>query len=186
MAAFVPPEPAPAHMVADRIEALATDERLILESLLARLELGRHQYGPWVVDDGRAYPAEAYEEVIDGLHYCAAEIVRRHRLATARRRRVYVCHPYAGDPVGNAARVRVICRRLVAEGVLPIATHLYLPAFLDEATERELALELCLELVDLSDEVRVYGGRITSGMARELERAHERGIPVVFDPESVS
>lgn len=166
--------------LADRVASLGCDERQILESLLGRLEVGRDTYGPWNVRDGRDYPAEAFEEIIDGLHYCAAELVRRRHLATGRRRRIYVCHPYANDPAGNAVLVRGICRALVAEGRLPIAPHLYLPAFLDEATERELALELCLELVDLCDEVRAYGAVITPGMGREIAYARQRGIPVRF------
>ena len=36
-----------------RIEALQQDEREILELLLGRLELGRTQYGPWDVNDGK-------------------------------------------------------------------------------------------------------------------------------------
>jgi hypothetical protein len=186
MATTVPRAPSPVESLTGRIQALANDERLILESLLARLEFGQRQYGPWIVDDGRDYPAEAYEEVLDGMHYCAAELVRQRRLSQCRRRLVYVCHPFADDPPGNVERVRNICRHLVAEGVLPIAPHLYLPAFIDEATERELALSLCLELVDVCDELRVFGANVTRGMNREIERATQRGIPVHFEPRDVS
>ncbi len=120
------------------------------------------------------------------MNYCAAEIVRRRRLAESRRRRIYVCHPYANDPPRNVERVRGICRQLVAVGYLPIAPHLYLPAFIDEATERELALSLCLELVDLSDELRVFGTDLTIGMGREIQHAKQRGIPIQYDRRGVS
>jgi hypothetical protein len=161
-----------------RIEALPPDERAIIDSLLTRIELGRRQYGPWVIDDGRDYPSETFAELIDGLHYCAAELVRQQRRERQRRRRVYVCHPYSADPVGNAKKVGELCRQLIAEGVLPIAPQLYLPAFIDETTERELALELCQELVDLADEVSVFDTQLTSGMGRELDRAKWRQIPI--------
>ena len=98
----------PLRGIAERVGALEADERLILETLLARIEAGRDCYGPWNVRDGRDYPAEAYEEIIDGLHYCAAEIVRRRHLAHGRRRRVYVCHPFANNPAANCVRVRAI------------------------------------------------------------------------------
>jgi len=166
-----------------RVTALAADEREICEALLSRLERGRKQYGPWRVDDGRDYPSEAYEEVLDGLHYVAADLVRRRRAEGARRRRVYVCHPFADDPAGNIERVRVISRQLVALGVMPVAPHLYLPQLLDEATERGQALALCLELLATCDEVRVFGGRVTAGMRREVEHAKRRGIPVRFETE---
>jgi hypothetical protein len=63
--------------IAARIEALEADERAIVEKLLDRIEQGRRVYGPWRVDDGRDYPAEALDEVIDALHYCAASLLRR-------------------------------------------------------------------------------------------------------------
>jgi hypothetical protein len=65
--------------LASRIQALPADERAILEALLDRMEAGRLQYGPWKVSDGRKYPAEAFQEILDALHYCAAELVRLGR-----------------------------------------------------------------------------------------------------------
>lgn len=165
------------------VNALHADEASMLEALLARLHAGRGTYGPWRTDDGRRYPREALHEVIDALNYCAAELVRMdRRQASSRSRtpRIYVCHPFAGDVQGNSERVRSICRDLVESGVLPIAPHLYLPRFLDEATEREQALGFCLELLDTCDEVRVYGDRVTAGMRREIERAEAIGLLVRF------
>jgi len=173
--------------VSPLLEAILTnlqgDERAIAETALGRLEQGRAVYGPWRLDDGRDYPREAMAEVVDALHYCAAELVRmrRNRPSTVGRlKRIYVCHPFAGDPGENTRKVRVICRSLVESGDLPIAPHLYLPAFLDEKTERELALVLCLELIAVCDELRVYGGTVTAGMRREIDRAEALGIPVRF------
>jgi DNA polymerase-3 subunit epsilon len=161
-----------------RVTALAADERQICETLLSRLERGRKQYGPWRVDDGRDYPSEAYEEVLDGLHYVAAELVRQRRVERARRRRVYVCHPFADDPAGNVERVRVISRQLLDEGLMPVAAHLYLPQLVDEGSERERALGLCVELLGTCDEVRVYGERVTEGMERELCEARRLGLRI--------
>jgi hypothetical protein len=169
-----------------RIRSLVADERSLVEAIVARLDAGRQDYGPWRTDDGRDYPREALAEVLDALNYCAAELVRLRRgrkAAGMRTRRVYVCHPFADDPEANAERVRGICRALTESGFLPIAPHLYLPQFLDEETERDRALSLCLELVGACDEVRVYGGRVTSGMRREIERAEAMSIPVRFVEE---
>ena len=52
-------------------------------------------------DDGRQYLREALAEVLDALHYCAAELVRldkRRQVPGFRTRRVYVCHPYRNAP----------------------------------------------------------------------------------------
>ncbi len=67
--------------LAERIAALPDDERAILETLLDRIEEGRQRYGVWNVNDGREYPAETLDEVIDALHYCAAGLVRLRRRA---------------------------------------------------------------------------------------------------------
>ena len=166
-----------------RVQSLEADERAIVETIVTRIEAGRREYGPWRTGDGRDYPREALAEVLDGLNYCAAEIVRlqRARMACAvRTRRIYVCHPFTDDPQASTDRVRELCRALTESGYLPVAPQLYLPQFLDEATERERALSLCLELVGACDEVRVYGGRVTAGMRREIERAEALSIPVRF------
>jgi len=171
-----------AMLLGERILDLEDDEYEILQTLLDRLEVGRRQYGPWHVDDGRDYPAEALEEVLDGLHYVAAELVRRRRQteSSKRKRRVYICHAYSSNPPLNCACIRRHCRALATAGLVPIAPQLYLPQFIDEATEREVALSLCLELVATCDEVRIFGAAITPGMQREIRFARERGIPVYF------
>ena len=65
--------------LAERIERLPADERAILDILLDRLEQGRADYGPWQVDDGRDNVAEAFDEILDAMHYTAAGLVRLKR-----------------------------------------------------------------------------------------------------------
>jgi len=170
--------------IGNRITSLPEDEREITETLLDRLDDGRTHYGAWRINDGRDYLEETYEELLDGLHYITAALVRRRRQNKARqRRRVYVCHPFAHDPLANIHLVRAISRTLIDAGVLPVAPHLYLPQLLDETTDRERALSLCLELVATCDEVRVFSDAVTDGMERELREAKRLGIPVRFARE---
>jgi hypothetical protein len=88
----------------------------------------------------------------------------------------YICHPFRDDPVGNAERVRRICEQLKHECV-PLAPHLLLPGYVDEATERDLALRHCLRLLAACDEVRVYG-EPTEGMRLEIAEARRLGMLV--------
>jgi hypothetical protein len=162
----------------------ASDEAAILDLLAERLRAGRGTYGPWRVTDGRHYPREALAEVLDALHYCAAELLRLDRAAPLpqpRARKVYVCHPFADDPVANIERVRGICIALLDRGLVPVAPQLYLPQFIDELSGRERALTLCLALLEDCNEVRVYGSAITAGMHREIAHAKALGIPVRLD-----
>lgn len=167
----------------EAFEELSADARAIAHTLMERLRDGCDEVGPWPVDDGRVCVHEALLEIMEALHYCAAELVRlerRQRPEGLRTRRVYVCHPFGDDPARNAERVRDICRALVVEGCVPVAPQLWLPQVIAEESERELALRLCLELLDDCDEVRVYGSDITDGMRREIARAEARGIEVKF------
>jgi hypothetical protein len=105
---------------------------------------------------------------------CGYAGLRRHT-----ERLVYICHAFRSDPRGNAERVRRICEQLKHDCV-PLAPHLLLPGFIDEATERDLALRHCLQLVAAADEVRVFGAELTAGMQLEIAEAHRLGIPVIY------
>jgi hypothetical protein len=96
---------------------------------------------------------------------------------------VYVCHPFAADPAGTVERVRHIVAHLVRTKVLPVAPHLYLPQLFDEATQRDEAMEACLEMLRRCDAVFVYG-EPSVGMVREIEEANRLRIPVVYREQS--
>ena len=93
-------------------------------------------------------------------------------------RRIFISHAYSGDPQTNNSRVSIIARDLVLKGHFPLAPQIYLPHFVDETRERDLALGLCLKLVELANVVRVYG-EPTAGMRVEIAEARRLDIPVV-------
>jgi hypothetical protein len=165
------------------VRNLNVDELQIAKSALSRLDEGRKIYGPWNLKDTRDYPEEALAEVVDALHYCAAELVRLRRdrfKNQSRRPRIYVCHAFSVSPEKNLRFVKAICREIVDSGGLPIAPQVYLTGFVDGRVEPGLVMTLCLELVALCDEVRVFDRIITSGMRREIDLAQGLGIPVRY------
>ncbi len=91
---------------------------------------------------------------------------------------IYIAHPYCAEPAKNALRVQALAREVALGGDLPLAPQLYLPTFLSEAAEWELALRFCSKLLSLADEVWVYGDP-TDGIRMEIAEAHRLGIPVV-------
>ncbi len=91
---------------------------------------------------------------------------------------VYICHPYSSQPEANAAVIRDLCRRCALDGHLPLAPQIYLPQFLDEVTERDVAMDLCRRLIGLADKLLVFGDP-TRGMQSEIEEAHRLEVPVV-------
>ena len=90
---------------------------------------------------------------------------------------VYICHPFRGDVAANRERVRRICAAIKCDYV-PLAPHLMLPAYIDEATERHLALEHGLALLRGVDELWVCAHPVSEGMAEEIAEASRLGVPV--------
>ena len=77
-----------------------------------------------------------------------------------------------GDIEGNRKKAEGYCREVVDRGYIPIAPHVYFTRFLNEEVEEERAkgMELGLELMKFCDELWIFGGVITEGMQREIDR----------------
>ena len=82
---------------------------------------------------------------------------------------VYVAYPYSRDPARSVGVCRAVSRRLVKAGYVPLAVQLLLPQYLDEDTERETAMEQCLDLLRLCDAILVVGADVTAGMQAEID-----------------
>jgi hypothetical protein len=90
---------------------------------------------------------------------------------------VYICHPFRSDVAANRERVRRICAA-VKRDYVPLAPHLMLPEYIDETSERDLALEHGLELLRGADELWVCTDPVTDGMAGGITEARRMGVPV--------
>jgi len=100
-----------------------------------------------------------------------------------KRKVVFISHPLKGNVEGNKNKIKEICRELILDGeVVPLATHLLFPTFLDDGIheERRIGMNGTLELLKRSDEVWVYGDKISEGMKEEIELAKEINMPIVF------
>ena len=99
---------------------------------------------------------------------------------------IYVCSPFAGDTELNVLRAQRYCRFVVSKGYMPLAPHLHFPQFMDDddQQERELGLTFALILLGICHEIWVFGGKVTDGMAREINEAKKRAIPIWYFNES--
>jgi len=95
---------------------------------------------------------------------------------------IYVCSPLAGDYVINIERAARFCRFVSSQHSIPMAPHLYFTRFLDDAIaeERDLGLEMGLEILRSCDAVWVFGSKISPGMRREIQLAKEIEKPVLY------
>ena len=87
------------------------------------------------------------------------------------------------DVEANTARARRYCRYVTNQGGIPLAPHLYLPQFLDEKTERDLALFMDIALLSKCAELWVFGDAISDGMQKEIEYARRKRKPVRYIEE---
>lgn len=108
---------------------------------------------------------------------------QKKRYANKNRRKVYVASKYAGDVRNNARDAIRYCRYVIAEGHMPIASHILYAAsgmLCDEdASDRELGCLFGLSLLAICDEVWVFG-EISPGMKAEIEEAKRLGKPIVY------
>jgi hypothetical protein len=100
-----------------------------------------------------------------------------------------VIHAYIAHPLHAPTREGIEQNRRNASkwaawaarhGVAPMAMWIVLSGEWAETPEnRELGLRIDEHQVDLCDEIWLCGGRISSGMEREIARARKRGVRVV-------
>lgn len=93
---------------------------------------------------------------------------------------VYVCSPYAGDIENNTARARRYCRFAKEKKTIPFAPHLLFPQFLSEEKERDLAIFMGLVILGKCEELWVFGGHVSPGMAIEIEKAQRWNKPIRY------
>ncbi len=98
---------------------------------------------------------------------------------------VYICSPFAGDTQGNTEKARRYSRFAADMGTIPIAPHLLFPQFLSEETERDLALFMGMVLLGKCEQLWVFGGRVSEGMQKEIDKAKRRNIKIRWFSESL-
>ena len=115
---------------------------------------------------------------IEGYYDPTASEAIRHASTFGFRPLVYICSPFSGDTEKNLERARAYSRFAVDEGYIPLTPHLMYPQFMNERTERELAMHMDLVILKHCKELWVFGENITSGMQEELDLARKRNLTV--------
>lgn len=129
------------------------------------------------------------EDYHDPTVYEALSHIEKEEKAARRvyRPLVYICSPYAGDVKQNVNMARVYSRFAVKNTCIPLTPHLLYPQFMDDGSpaERELALFMGLVLLTKCEQVWVFGGVISAGMAVEIAKAEKKKIPVRYFTEEL-
>lgn len=123
------------------------------------------------------------EKYLDLTAHDAIVRIEQTERAECYRPVVYICSPYSGDVEGNTEKARRYSRFAVDRGVVPIAPHLLFPQFMDEGTERDLAMFMDLVLLTKCAELWVFGQK-TQGMAIEVGKAKRRRMKIRYFSEN--
>jgi len=99
---------------------------------------------------------------------------------------VYICHPIAGDIMGNVEKIMKIIRDINLDiklrEVVPFAPYLGDVLALDdnkpEERNRGIMNDVAVLTSGIVNEVWVYGDRISTGMKEEINLAFNMGLPV--------
>lgn len=88
--------------------------------------------------------------------------------------KVFISHPLTGNFAVNRASADRICRRLAKQGLLPISPlHLFSFYETEDQDIRDAVLQVCFRLIDLCDEVWMYGD--SEGCRMEADYAERSG-----------
>lgn len=94
------------------------------------------------------------------------------------RKKIFVCSKLKGDIRKNTYKTRKYCRYVMKQGHIPIAPHIYFTQFLNDKAldERSMGIYAGLELLEICDEMWVFGDKITEGMKQEINAWNKKTI----------
>ena len=99
---------------------------------------------------------------------------------------VYICSAFSGDVEGNTKKARAYSRFAVDQGAIPIAPHLLFPQFMEEESERDLAMFMDIAVLSKCKELWVFG-EPTAGMQSEIAYAERKQMTIkYFDDKEIS
>lgn len=96
---------------------------------------------------------------------------------------VYICSAFSGDMEGNTKKARAYSRFAVDQGAIPIAPHLLLPQFMNEETERSLAMFMDIAILSKCKELWAFGSP-TAGMQAEIAYAEKKQMTIKYFDET--
>ena len=96
---------------------------------------------------------------------------------------MYICAPLRGEVEKNIEFARQKAQEVFQAGDIPVCPHLMFPPIADPGDPAQdlAAREMGLRLVEMCQQVNVYGPVFTEGMWAEIHRANKLDIPVVTD-----
>lgn len=137
------------------------------------------------------YAYHPSQEDYQKLRQMASDYVETFRIQVPSKnhgpRLVYICAPLRGEVEQNITFAKKKAREVFQAGDIPICPHLMFPPFADpdDPVQDQAAREMGLRLLEVCQQVNVYGSTWTEGMWAEIQHANKLGILVRIDQDAV-
>ena len=96
--------------------------------------------------------------------------------------RIFISHPYSGDPIENMEKVNKVCKDVWDSGYIPVSP-LHLFSFMNNDNDRLEILKMCYRLIDSCDEVWIYGKSRGCNAERDYANSNKVNKKVVLKYE---
>lgn len=103
--------------------------------------------------------------------------VRESAIPKPHKKIIFVSHKFSDNPNGNRLKVETICTSILRQGMFALSP-LHMFSFYSNDDDRDIILAVCRYLIDISDEVWIYG--YSTGCIAELSYALSIGKKVVI------
>ena len=81
-------------------------------------------------------------------------------------KRVFISHPFTGDPIENLKKVDKICKDInMDKGTLAVSP-LHMFSYMNDDSKRNPIMIMCYDLINICDEVWIYGDSIGCNQER--------------------
>ena len=107
-------------------------------------------------------------------------IVNKPQTYEVIRPRAYICLAYTENPTRAIRKAKEYARIAKDNNWTPFAPQLYYHQFCNDIEERKLIMRMCLEEMETSSAIFVFGFEVhdSDGMKQEIAHAQRCGIPV--------
>lgn len=170
------------------------DKEPFIQSNQALYDIGRQyadefrmQHGYSVRDSITSY--SLCEDALNPVHepdteFSPAAILR---LEDSKPHLVYICAPLRCDIQANIEFARQKAKAVFDAGDIPVCPHLMFPPIADpnNPEQDQIAIQMCLKLIERCHRVQVYGAEWTEGMWQEIHHAERLKIPIQTDQKEL-
>ena len=99
-------------------------------------------------------------------------------------KKIFISHPYIGNIEQNRKEVDKICKYALKQGYLPLSP-LHMFSFMADDAGRDDIMAICYRLIDISDEVWVFGDSKGCRQERKYAKKKNKRIRLFYSDSNI-